>query len=83
MESRRIVKSGNTSFNLSLPINWIRKNKLDQERLVFVGENDEGDLIISGQVMETDNNTAPITIDIDKKQDPFTSVLQAYLSDHR
>ena len=48
MDKRKLVKSGNTSFTVALPINWIRKNSLDQGDEVDILENTEGDLVISG-----------------------------------
>ena len=48
-ESRKIVKSGNTSYIVSLPINWIRKNELESGNHVEIEESELGDLTISAK----------------------------------
>jgi|TARA_Y100000034_G_scaffold136428_1_gene212842 phosphate uptake regulator len=43
---RNIIKQGNNSYTLTLPIKWIRENKLDVTGEVEVNE-EEGDVIVS------------------------------------
>lgn len=49
MESRKLVKSGNTSFTITLPIDWVRANGLDAGSTVNVEETSEGELRLSAQ----------------------------------
>lgn len=54
MESRKLVKSGNTSFTITLPIDWIRKNSLDAGSNVQLTENNAGNIILSAQKKPSD-----------------------------
>lgn len=47
MEKRTLVKSGTSSFTLALPIDWIRRNKLDKGSEVTIAENEVGELVLS------------------------------------
>lgn len=70
MDRRKLVKSGNTSFTITLPIDWIRKNGLDSGSMVGVEERDNGDIILTAQTRkETSNLARPKqnTILVDKK----------------
>ncbi|MBI4980048.1 hypothetical protein HZC30_00655 [Candidatus Woesearchaeota archaeon] len=67
MEERKIVKSGNTSYILALPINWIRKNNLNRGMQVQVYENELGDLVIATKRALTAPKEAIVTIKVDGK----------------
>lgn len=69
METRKIVKSGNTSFILALPITWVRKNNLENGKLVQVFENEQGDLIISSEKRKISPKEEIVTIKVDGKDD--------------
>ena len=86
MDRRKLVKSGNSSYTMALPIDWIRKNKLDKGDLINVSENEIGDILLSA---EKKNEISPqsiiTTIKIDGK-DPDTiyfEILNAYLRDYQ
>ncbi len=81
-ETRKIVKSGNTSFILSLPINWVRKNNLKTGKLVTVLENEQGDLILSA-VRRTISRPKYVTIKVDNKDNATMDLefLTAYIRD--
>lgn len=83
VEQRKIVKSGNTSFTIALPIEWIRKNKLDRGSVVNVGETEEGDLAISGESKPTQMQESIVTIMIDGKDDGIVDaeLSNAYIRD--
>lgn len=49
MEKRTLVKSGVSSFTIALPINWVRKNKLEKGSEVSLDENEVGDLLVHAQ----------------------------------
>ncbi len=67
MEERKIVKSGNTSYILALPINWVRKNSLNSGMQVQVYENELGDLVIATKKSQTTPKEAIVTIRVDGK----------------
>jgi phosphate uptake regulator len=83
MERRKIVRSGNTSFILALPIAWIRKNNLDSGKLVQVLENEQGDLIISSEKTKATKAKEYVTIKVDGKseQSIYLEFLGAYIRD--
>ena len=84
METRKIVKSGNTSFTLALPIQWIRKNHLDKGSSVSIGENDYGDLLISSENRVINAKEEMITIKVDGKDNDAVGLefLIAYIRDY-
>jgi len=59
---RRIIKQGNKSFTLTLPIAWIRKNKLDQGEEVDIAIKDN--LL---QIIPTSVSLQPIVWHFDLK----------------
>jgi phosphate uptake regulator len=82
-ESRKIVKSGNTSYIVSLPINWIRKNELESGKKIIINENDIGDLVISPESRKITKNKEITTIKVDKKDRSiiWLELLTAYIRD--
>ncbi len=81
MFERKIVKSGNTSYVLALPIDWIRRNNLGTGRTVLVTENDLGNLIISPKISQRIKKTDIVTIKVDGKDEEriFLELLNAYI----
>ncbi|MBC8494795.1 hypothetical protein H8D36_01445 [archaeon] len=59
METRKLVRSGNTSFTTALPINWVRKNNLKPGSEIQITETSRGNLLIT--------TTSPIEPDSEKK----------------
>lgn len=84
MEERRLVKSGNSSFIISLPIGWVQKNKLNKGSSVIIEENEVGDLVITKREREILTENAIRTIDIDGKTpekiayEIFQNYIQSY-----
>jgi phosphate uptake regulator len=83
VETRKIVKSGNSSYVLSLPIKWVRKNDLEKDKSVIVNENDVGDLIISVKTKSSETKSALTVIKIDGKDEDTVNLelLTAYIRD--
>ena len=83
MGARKLVKSGNSSYVLSLPIQWVRKNSLDEGKLVEVNENEYNELIISTSPKKLKKNDDIIVIKIDGKDDEtvYLELLTAYIRD--
>lgn len=82
-ETRKIVKSGNTSYILSLPISWVRKNELGSGKLVQVAENEQGDLVINAKKQTTTPKEDFVTIKVDGKDYETINLefLTAYIRD--
>ena len=82
-ESRKIVKSGNTSYIVSLPINWIRKNELESGKTIRINENDTGDLVISPGTrnIKEKNEITTIKVDGKDKDSIWLELLTAYIRD--
>lgn len=80
---RKIVKSGNTSFVLSLPIEWIRKHNLKQGSIVNLSENESGDITISSGKTDFSAKKEFVTIKIDGKdeEDIYLELMIAYIRD--
>ncbi len=84
MEERRIVKSGNSSFIVSLPIAWVNKNKLEKGSTVLVEENEVGDLVIAKREHEKPGGESTKTLNIDGKSaekiiyEIFQNYIQSY-----
>ena len=86
MERRRIVKSGNTSYTFAMPIEWIRKNKLEKGNLIEVSENEVGDLIISPDNKEKisfENKILTIKTDEKDMDTIYFEILNAYFRDYQ
>jgi len=66
VEFRKIISFGKTSFVLSLPKDWIIKNKLKKGDLISIDEN-SGNLVLSTKTTETPAETKEITIDVTGK----------------
>jgi phosphate uptake regulator len=83
MDARKIVKSGNTSFTLALPIQWVRKNRLDKGSTVNIAENEAGDLVVTPETPVPLFAPESITIKVDGKQDEIIDLelAHAYVRD--
>jgi len=82
METRKLVRSGNSSYILSLPINWVRNNSLEQGKQVNIQETEQGDLIISvGSQKKKEREIATIKIDGKDAEIIHLELLSAYVND--
>lgn len=84
IEKRRLVKSGNTSFTLALPIDWVRKHRLNRGSEILISESETGDLLLFPEQKQTEKNTF-YTLKIDGKDLEMISLelFQAYLHDYQ
>lgn len=57
MEVRRLQKTGNNTLIVSLPREWVLKNKLTPGKNVFIFELDEGSLLLRTKLMEEENTS--------------------------
>lgn len=66
MQIRRLVKSGTASHTISLPKDWIQKNKLKKGDLLYIKEQSNS-IIISAEQRQEQPKHKEITITIDNK----------------
>lgn len=81
METRNIIKSGPSSYVVSLPLSWIKKNKLEKGDFLFLEEKDN---ILSYSTKNSVDENKSITIDIDNKSDEDLKrrLISAYLTNY-
>jgi len=69
MHIRRIVKAGQTSHTVSLPKDWLDKNKLKKGDTLYINERSDNALLITLDASsERTNEKKEIVINIDKKE---------------
>ncbi|MEM4246807.1 MAG: PhoU domain-containing protein [Candidatus Woesearchaeota archaeon] len=69
MHIRKLVKAGQASHTISLPKEWLEKNKLSKGATIYVYEKSDSELLITPTLTEkkpTEQNT--VTINVDNKQ---------------
>ncbi len=83
MEQRRLIKFGSSSHVLSLPSYWLKKNKLGKGDFLYVEENGNGELTVSGE-LKREKPLKKITIFADGKQIERLSreILSAYINNY-
>lgn len=67
MEYRKLIKFGNSSHIISLPNNWIRKNKLKKGDLIYFEENGNGEIVLSPELKDERQEVKEITVDVTNK----------------
>ncbi len=83
MSRRKLVRSGSTSYTLSIPIDWVRKNGLQAGDEVVVTESPRGGLRVeTGDSPHTTEKTV-LDLDVDELNDEEieTRLLLAYIHD--
>ena len=80
-EARRLIKFGDSSHVLSLPKDWLEKNKLEKGDLVFLDENEFGQLILSPDQKKIERVDRGISIAIDDKTEDHIKreIISSYL----
>jgi phosphate uptake regulator len=67
MHVRKLVKAGQSSHTVSLPKEWIRKNKLKKGDTLFISEKSDSEIIVSPKLKQDKKLQKEITIDVDGK----------------
>ncbi|RLE39185.1 hypothetical protein DRJ17_01525 [Candidatus Woesearchaeota archaeon] len=67
MQIRRLVKTGSASYTISLPKDWVERNKLKKGDILFVKENSAGEVIVTHKEKQDEQEIKEITIEIDNK----------------
>lgn len=85
MTFRTLVKSGNTSFVVSLPIEWIRENKLEAGDIISLKYGTNGHLLLSPQELKESPKIEEICINVDGKDlhDLRNEIISAYIDDYK
>lgn len=68
MHIRRLVKAGQTSHTISLPKEWITKNKLQKGDTVYVHPKSDQELLVSTKIKLSSIEKKEATINIDGKE---------------
>jgi len=68
MHARRLVKSGASSYTISLPKEWLSRNKLTRGNLLYIKEDSANKLSITPERIEEKPKLKEITISIDDKK---------------
>ncbi|MEM4641222.1 MAG: AbrB/MazE/SpoVT family DNA-binding domain-containing protein [Candidatus Pacearchaeota archaeon] len=81
-EARKIIRFGNSSFVVSLPREWVEKNKLEKGDLIYLTQNDNGDLVIQPREKKQEKVDREITISIEGKDERSIKreIISAYLN---
>ena len=67
MNIRKLVKAGIASFTVSLPKEWIEKNKLKKGDSVYIVEKSANELLLSTEMKEQPKELNEITIVTENK----------------
>ncbi len=65
MEYRRLIKFGNSSYVVSVPKDWLRKNSLEKGDMIYLTENGNNEIVISPQMQATEPQPLTLTLDVD------------------
>ena len=69
MEYRKLIKFGNSSHVISLPSEWLKKNKITKGNVVYLDQNGNNELILTPERKETKIEIKEITISLANKSD--------------
>jgi len=83
-EARRIIQFGNSSHIVSLPKEWLVRNKLGKGDLIFFEENENGDLILNTQKKSFSKPEKSAIIDAENKDWKILKreIVSAYLKNY-
>lgn len=85
MERRTLVKSGASSFTVALPIDWVRKHKLDKGSEVSLQENEQGEVIIHAEKdphIFASHSNYTIKVTRENASSVYWELLRAYLKNY-
>ena len=84
METRKVIKFGNSSFVISLPKEWLKKYNLEKGSQVYLKENGNGAIELTAQFKEEEPMQKRIIIKIDGKEIGRIQreIISAYINDY-
>ena len=65
MDYRRLIKFGNSSYVVSIPKDWLKKNNLEKGDMIYMNENSNNEIVLTSKIEETGPESLTITLDID------------------
>lgn len=82
METRKVQRTGKSTFIISLPKTWATKNGINTGSILFIAQNQNGALVLSAQKSEPDLKT---TIDIGEKsgESLIRDIIGCYVAGYR
>lgn len=80
MERRKLIKFGTSSHVLSLPSSWLKENKLAKGSLIYLHENNNGELILSSDVKEDEPKRITIISDNKSFKRLSKEIFSAYVN---
>ena len=82
MEYRRLIKFGNSSYVVSVPKYWLRKNHLEKGDMVYMNENGNNELVLTSKMEDSSPEPLTITLDVDSldEQDIQRRIISKYIA---
>lgn len=80
MDYRKLIKLGSSSHILTLPNDWLKKNKLKKGDLVYISENINNELILSPQLKEEKKGKQVTITENNDLDDLNRKLISAYIS---
>ena len=82
METRKVQRTGKSTLNISLPKKWANSNGISNGSLIFIIQNQNGDLLLSA---DKSYRNMLIKVDIgSKSEDPlFRDIIACYIAGYR
>jgi len=78
-ESRRLIKFGNSSFVVSLPKEWIEKNRLKKGEAIFFSENSSNEIVLSCKAYKDESKETVLNIDKKDKKSLEKEIISLYI----
>ena len=67
IEFRKLIKFGDSSFVVSVPMNWIKRNSLKKGDTIYLEENGNGELVLNPKLKEHKKEIRESIINVDNK----------------
>lgn len=85
LEPRNLIKFGNSSYVISVPKEWVERNKLKKGDSVFIEQNGNQELIIFPQIKEYKEPNKEIVIDVTGKDIEIIKreIISSYLNNYK
>ncbi len=82
METRKVQRTGKSTFVVSLPKSWATKNSVSSGSMLFISQNQNGDLILTTDISEMNLKTE-INIGDKVGETLFRDIIGCYLAGYR
>lgn len=84
MEYRKLIKFGESSHVISLPMEWVRKNNLKKGDLIYFEQNGNSEIVLTPNKQEKAKIEKEILINVDGKEQKYLQreITSAYLNNY-